>query len=83
MSEQVAPALAASATPVLADPQRTRAHGYYRSAAMMIMGIRGAEELEIGDGGFTDWTAQLLQDRKERCLISCLAPERLLALSSS
>ena len=32
---------------------------------------------EVGDGGFTTWTAQFLSDAKERCLISCLATERL------
>jgi hypothetical protein len=34
-------------------------------------------------GGFTDWTAQLCGDAKERCLISCVATERLAALRSS
>ena len=28
------------------------------------------------DGGFTDWTARLLNDAKERCFISCVSTER-------
>lgn len=38
---------------------------------------------EVGDGGFTDWTAQLLGDAKERCLISCVSTERLAALAAA
>jgi hypothetical protein len=37
--------------------------------------------VEIGDGGFTNWTAQLTADAKERCLISCVATERLTQLA--
>jgi hypothetical protein len=33
--------------------------------------------LDLGDGGLTDWTARLTGDAKERCLVSCLATERL------
>ena len=39
-----------------------------------------ADELEIGDGGFVGWTAELISDAKERCLISCVAPETLAGL---
>ena len=38
--------------------------------------------MEIGDGGFTDWTAQLNNDAKERCLTSCVSTERLAALTT-
>jgi len=60
----------------VADPGRTRARGYYASGALLI----NAGGHELGDGGFTDWTAQLLADRKERCLISCMSISGLLAL---
>jgi hypothetical protein len=60
----------------VSDPHRTRARGYYTSGALLIT----ADTAELGDGGFTDWTAQLLADRKERCLISCLSTEGLLSL---
>ena len=33
--------------------------------------------LELGDGGFTDWTAQLLGNRKERLLVSGYGVDRL------
>jgi uncharacterized protein (TIGR03083 family) len=58
------------------DPARERARGYYERGALRI----AADDGEVGDGGFTSWTAQLLSDAKERCLISCVATERLTAL---
>lgn len=63
------------------DPTRDRARGYYGSsgAIRVTVGER-PEVVEIGDGGFTDWTGQLMADNKERCLISCIATERLGAL---
>lgn len=61
------------------DPERKRARGYYRRGAIRIDIGPGGEPIEVGDGGFTDWTAQLLNDAKERCLISCISTERLAA----
>jgi hypothetical protein len=59
------------------DPNRQRARGYYHAGAVRIA-VEGSPQIdEIGDGGFTDWTAKLMTDRKERCLISCIATERL------
>jgi hypothetical protein len=57
-------------------PDRQRARGYYGIGALRI----AADGTEIGDGGFTDWTAQLMADKKECCLISCISTERLTAL---
>jgi hypothetical protein len=67
------------------DPERTSAIGYYyRSAAFKIMihphGGAGPDGVELGDGGFTSWTSQLMADAKERCLISCISVDRLAAL---
>ena len=59
------------------NPGRQRARGYYGSAAIRI----DADGNEIGDGGFTDWTARLMADNKERCLISCISTERLATLA--
>jgi len=56
------------------DRDRVAGAGYYRGVALRVE-IDGQE---VGDGGLTDWTAALLGDAKERCLISCLAPERVL-----
>ena len=60
---------------VAEDPARKRARGYYSRGALRI-DVDGGE---VGDGGFTDWTAQLLGNAKERCLISCASTERLAA----
>lgn len=60
-------------------PARESGRGYYTSLAMRLSADAGA--LEIGDGGFTTWTAQLTGNAKERCLVSCIATERLTDLS--
>jgi len=44
-----------------------------------IVAVEG-QEVEIADGGFVDWTQQLLQDKKERYLISGLGLEHLFRL---
>lgn len=64
-------------------PARTQGIGYYRSAAFKIKVADASGEREVGDGGFTGWTAALLADAKERCLISCMATEQLTQLIGS
>jgi hypothetical protein len=55
--------------------------GYYESLRFKVFAhAEGGEEHFIADGGFTDWTQQLLNNRKERLLISALGSERVLAL---
>ena len=66
--------------PLTGYPERTQGIGYYHTAAFKIMAKTETDELEIGDGGFVGWTAELIPDAKERCLISCVAPERLAGL---
>jgi hypothetical protein len=68
---------------LVADPARTRGAGYYRGAAIGLRAHAGGEEVDLGDGGVTDWTATLLGDAKERCVVSCVAPERLTALAGA
>ena len=63
------------------DPSRERARGYYERAAIRVDVEADGDWQEVGDGGFTDWTARLLNDAKERCLISCVSTERLAALA--
>jgi hypothetical protein len=65
------------------DPDRERARGYYERGAIRIDVATGAGWQEVGDGGFTSWTAQLLGDAKERAFISCASTERLAALSTA
>ncbi|NEA36458.1 hypothetical protein G3I17_33130 [Streptomyces sp. SID13031] len=60
------------------DPERDKGSNYYSGTALGI-GVGG---VELGDGGFTRWTAELLGDAKERCLISCISTERLTAVLS-
>jgi hypothetical protein len=59
------------------DLERTKGSNYYAGIAL---GIACADS-ELGDGGFTRWTAELLGDAKERCLISCISTERLTAVN--
>ncbi len=73
--------LAASAdAPIVEGPERAQWHGYYTDAAFILQATDGEQRVEVGDGGFTTWTAQLMGNAKERCLISCVSTERLLAL---
>lgn len=79
--DTVLPALAgasdAAAVPVIEEPDRERGRGYYVDAALRITARHGGDVVELGDGGFTTWTAQLMGNAKERCLVSCLSTERL------
>lgn len=55
------------------DPGREGGRGYYTGLCFKVYG----KGLEVGDGGFVDWTARLLGNRKERLLISALGVDRL------
>ncbi|GIG00476.1 hypothetical protein Cci01nite_55690 [Catellatospora citrea] len=60
------------------DDEREQGRGYYRDACFFVHATTaGGDELLITDGGFTDWTAQLLSNAKERLLISGAGTERL------
>ena len=59
--------------PVEEDADRTQGTGYYTAALSITAG-----DLNLGDGGVVPWTASLLGDAKERCVVSCVATERLL-----
>ncbi|MEV6633267.1 hypothetical protein AB0M54_21215 [Actinoplanes sp. NPDC051470] len=64
--------------PIVEEPGRGRGGGYYTEAALRITAGDGEREVELGDGGFTTWTSRLMNDAKERCLVSCLATERVI-----
>jgi len=54
---------------VLALEEEPAENTYYKGIQFkMIIDVAG-QEWEIADGGFVDWTQQLLEDRKERLLI--------------
>ena len=58
----------------------SRSHyGYYRDTCYHIFAKDfSGNDLLLVDGGFTNWTQQLLSNQKERFLISGLGSERLL-----
>ncbi|MFI6242734.1 hypothetical protein ACIBEF_22945 [Micromonospora sp. NPDC050795] len=80
LADTVRPAVDAGVVPLVDEPERSRGRGYYTGCALRITVLDGS--LEIGDGGLTDWTARLSGDAKERCLVSCLATERLVDVIS-
>ncbi len=72
---------AAGAGPRAAGDRRQRGRGYYRDLCFKVNAhVRGTPE-EIGDGGFTDWTAKLVANSKERLLISGIGLDRLAAFA--
>ena len=77
----VAADLAAGPADVVMDDDRAGGRGYYRDVCFKVNAlVDGASAEEIGDGGFTDWTAQLLASSKERLLISGYGLDRLAML---
>ena len=65
---------------LVADRGRTAGRGYYHDVCFKVNALVDDQLLEIGDGGFTDWTARLLANQKERLLISGYGLDRLAAL---
>ena len=82
--ETIAAAVAAELSDVdaeiVTDRGRTSGRGYYRDVCFKVNALLSSESAEIGDGGFTDWTARLLANQKERLLISGYGLDRLAAL---
>ena len=82
LADRVRPALAEIPRMAVVDaPDRTRAKGYYTDLALRLEVSGPDGPVEVGDGGLTGWTAALTENRKERCLVSCVSTERLLALA--
>ncbi len=67
---------------IAADPDRTGGRGYYLDLCFKISVDGPAGAIEVGDGGFTDWTRRLTGNRKERLLISGLGIDRLTTLAT-
>lgn len=53
---------------------------YYLGLNFKLYAMLHEQLIEIGDGGFVDWTQQLLQNKKERLLISAISLDRILSL---
>jgi hypothetical protein len=77
MAAQLAAAPAAAPAGIVTDPDRVSGRGYYRDLCFKVNALVDGSPTEIGDGGFTDWTARLLSNGKERLLISGYGTERL------
>ncbi|WP_232664663.1 hypothetical protein [Pseudonocardia sp. TRM90224] len=79
LADTVTPAVP---VPLVDDADRTKGAGYYTGMAIGIEAADGEGGWhELGDGGFTTWTQQMLGNAKERCLTSCISVERLAALA--
>jgi hypothetical protein len=76
----VATELAAGPADIVTDHDRMAGRGYYRDVCFKVNALVNGVPTEIGDGGFTDWTAKLLASKKERLLISGYGLDRLAAL---
>lgn len=68
-----------SDVPVKTDDSHVE-NNYYKGINFKIYMHAKTETIEIGDGGFTDWTQKMLGNKKERCLISGIGVDRLLLL---
>ena len=63
------------------DDDREGGRGYYTGACFHIDATtEDGDRVQVGDGGFTTWTTQLLGNAKERLLIGSLGTERLCGL---
>ena len=74
--------LAGTPLAIQLDPERRAGRGYYRDLCFKLNVRSGAGWAEIGDGGFTDWTARLTASAKERLLISGVGIDRVVAVTS-
>jgi hypothetical protein len=76
-----AEALGAGPAEVITDQDRLGGRGYYRDLCFKVNALADDALVEIGDGGFTDWTARLLANGKERLLIAGYGTDRLAAFT--
>jgi hypothetical protein len=60
------------------EKAQTRRTGYYRELRFKVYASpAGEQEIELVDGGGTDWTQKLLNNAKERLVTSGIGSERL------
>ena len=79
IAADTAAALASAGAEVVTDRDRAGGRGYYRDVCFKVNALADGAVQEIGDGGFTDWTARLLANGKERLLITGYGTDRLAA----
>ena len=78
ITASVSAKLAGTGAEVVTDDARQAGRGYYLELCFKV----NTEWGEIGDGGFTDWTARLTANAKERLLICGMSTDRLATLSA-
>ena len=81
--DRLTDALASATVAVEPWSERTAGRAYYQTLCFKIDVALDDEIVEVGDGGFVDWTARMMENRKERLLTGAVSLERLAALSSS
>jgi hypothetical protein len=62
---------------IFEDDARTTGRGYYTDLCFKVHAEVAGQQMEIGDGGFADWTQLLTSNHKERLLISGYGIDRL------
>ncbi len=67
---------------VTVHPDRVSGPGYYQDLCFKIFVDGPSGTIEVGDGGFTDWTRSLIGNQKERLLIGGLGIDRLTDLGA-
>ncbi len=81
LHDTIHPALSGAPVPVVEDRTRIHGTGYYTGVAIGLRADVAGQTIDLGDGGLTTWTAQLLNNAKERCMVSCISTERLTTLA--
>jgi hypothetical protein len=79
--DQVIDALATDDLDASVWPEREAGRGYYPDLCFKLIARISGEDIEVGDGGLVPWTQLLLQNRKERLMISGLGLDRLAAFT--
>ena len=60
------------------DTEREQGQSYYSGLCLSIWATDpSGAHMNLGDGGFTDWTRRLLSNAKERLLVSAIGTELL------
>jgi hypothetical protein len=66
------------------DDERRAGRNYYTEVCFAMNAVHpDGSRSNLSDGGFTDWTARVLADAKERLLISGLGSERFLGVAEA
>lgn len=81
--DQLDEALSTPVVRVEAWPEREAGRSYYRTMCFKVHIDVGDELVEVGDGGFVDWTARMLENDKERLLTGAVSLDRLAMVSSN